>query len=266
MDRGFLKLWRKSLESDVFQCPNLWRTWSWCLMKTTYKKRTAPLRVGRGIILVKLNPGEFIFGRNKAAYFLNESPSTIWKRMKKLENLGCIKIKSNNQYSIVSICNWGDYQAEKPTSEQPSNNQVTTKEQLSNTNKKDNNVNKENKTTQKFNPQSIRPEWITEEDWNDVIDHRKKHPKKPVQTERAYRGLIKQFKIAMEKGFTISDCVDRITTSSWQSFNADWMKQEDMTESSTSMNCNKCYYKVIEKLNCWEERSECGSFRALEGR
>ena len=84
---------------------------------------------------MKLKPGEFIFGRFKAEEELGIDGSTIYKWMQKFANpdFGMIKIESNSQYSIISICNWQTYQQingkKVTTKEQPSSNQRTTKEQ-----------------------------------------------------------------------------------------------------------------------------------------
>jgi len=106
-----------------------------------------PIKTGRGETSVKVNRGEFLFGRFKAEEELFIDGSTIYKIMKRLEKIGNISIKSNSHYSIVSICNYEQYQddedIEVTSNEQASNNQVTTKSQASNTTKKEKNVNKE---------------------------------------------------------------------------------------------------------------------------
>lgn len=137
MDRGHVKLWRKSLDSGVFASEQLWKVWCWCLMRTNYKQRNVSFQTGKGGVVITVNPGQFVFGRNAAADQLCQNPSTVWKRMKKLESLGMIQIESNNQYSIVSICNWSEYQSNGVEKEQAGNKQVTSKEQASNTDKKD---------------------------------------------------------------------------------------------------------------------------------
>lgn len=136
MERGYLKLWRKSLDSEVFASESLWRLWSWCLMKTSYKIHHVSLSSGKGSIVVTIKPGQFIFGRHGAAEALGWNPSTTWKRMQKLVEFGCISIQSNNRYSVVTICNWEEYQEEKSIKEQQSDSRVTAGEQQSDTNKK----------------------------------------------------------------------------------------------------------------------------------
>lgn len=117
------------------------KIWIWCLLRANYKSR----KVTIGNQVVDLEPGQFITGRYAAGEELKMNPNTFWKRVKTLEKLEMIELKSNNKYTVVSVINWASYQisSEKVTAEeQQSNNKVTTKEQQSNT---DNKVNKDKK-------------------------------------------------------------------------------------------------------------------------
>ena len=148
---GWIRLHRDILDSDVFASQKMLKIWIWCLCKANFKDRTVPLKIGRGETLVKVKRGQFIFGRFKAEEELFIDGSTIYKIMQRLEKMNNIKIQSNNQYSIVTINNYNDYQKkeskEVTTNEQPSNNQVTGNAQPSNTtnkDKKDKKVNNDN--------------------------------------------------------------------------------------------------------------------------
>jgi len=110
MEQGYVALWRKSMRSRIFQNEGLWKVWTWCLMKATYKKKWVTLKTGKGNIEVEINPGEFVFGRNAAAKELKMAPSTVRNRMAKLKKLLNLDIKEDKQYSIVSIINWDTYQ------------------------------------------------------------------------------------------------------------------------------------------------------------
>jgi biotin operon repressor len=79
-------------------------------MKATHKECWVGVRTGRGEAQVKLEPGQFIFGRESAAKELEMSPSTLWKRMLKLRDLGNLKIESDSKHSIITLTNWGLYQ------------------------------------------------------------------------------------------------------------------------------------------------------------
>ena len=129
MDKGFILLSRNIIESEVFASQKLLKIWVWCLCKSNFKDRSVPLKIGRGETIVKVSRGSFIFGRHKAEEELFIDGSTIYKAIKQLEKLEMISIVSNNQYSIVTVNKYNEYQNSESykvaTKEQPSNNQVT---------------------------------------------------------------------------------------------------------------------------------------------
>ena len=122
MNEGFVKLWRKSLESRVFKNEGLWKVWTWCLMKASHKKRWVSIKAGKNEIEVEVSQGQFVFGRKSAAKQLKMKPGTVRTRMDKLKNMQNITIVPTTQYSIISIVNWEVYQGseEKDTSEDTS--------------------------------------------------------------------------------------------------------------------------------------------------
>ena len=161
MEGGWIKLWRKTLDSAVFQDDEIFKLWSLCLFKACHK--------GKEILFdktpVKLNAGEFITGRfslwrdyytykDKQGNFHfkpKKSAITIWNWLKILEKMQNINIKSNNKFSIVSIINWSIYQGNDLEIEQQNNNKLTTDmltdEQQTYTNKNVKNVKKKEIST-----------------------------------------------------------------------------------------------------------------------
>jgi hypothetical protein len=102
-------------------------------MKANFKKTYIPLAVGKGVITIEINRGQLIFGRFKAEEELGMDGSMIYRTLKKFEELEQISIQANNQYSLITICNYDSYQNNNCDSEQPMNNQRTTDEQHVNT-------------------------------------------------------------------------------------------------------------------------------------
>lgn len=146
---GSVLLHRCLLDSQVFAHQTALKIWIWCLCKASYKDRFVPLKIGKGEITIKLLPGQFIFGRFKAEEELGIDGSSIYRWMQKFESEefgSMINIESNNQYSIITICKWGDYQVspikKRTTNEQPMSSQRTADEQQLNTYNKDNTDNK----------------------------------------------------------------------------------------------------------------------------
>ena len=80
------------------------------------------------------------------------------------------------------------------------------------------------KADEKFYPLKAKPDFIKETDWKDIVDHRKKM--RSANTERAYRSLIKELRLAVDEGYSVESCVDKMTNRSWKGFEAKWMSRE----------------------------------------
>jgi hypothetical protein len=94
------------MDSIIWANPDLWRLWTWCLLKANHSDRVVLIPKGRGgNAEVQVNKDQFVFGRHSAARQLGWNPSTVWKRMKKLERLGFLNINSNNLCSVITIVN-----------------------------------------------------------------------------------------------------------------------------------------------------------------
>ena len=152
MCEGFFSINRSIFDSWVFADPKALKIWIWMIGKARHKKGFVPLRVGKGMVTIEVDRGQFIFGRNKASEALFMDGQFIYRKIKEFEKKEMIKIDSNKQYSIVTICKYNDYQSNNPNIEQPLNKQQTSNEQALNNGcttieqpvNTNNNVNKEN--------------------------------------------------------------------------------------------------------------------------
>lgn len=147
---GYVKLHRQLIESTQFADPIRLKIWIWCLIKANHKKRVVPLKTGKGYTTVTVKRGQFIFGRNKASEELNVPPSTLLRHMEKLQQEKAINIRSDNQYSVITICKYEEYQSLEELNEQPMDNQRTTNGLASDTNKNDNNEKNDKKKKVSF--------------------------------------------------------------------------------------------------------------------
>ena len=144
MEQGYLKLYRRTLESQVFQNEGLLKVWIWCLLKANHKKKWVTLKTGRGETEVEVLPGQFIFGRKAAAKELKMKESTIRDRVKKLTNMRNLDTKPATHYTLITIVNWHTYQPVEKKADSKDDNQPTTNRQPTTTNKNDKNDKKTN--------------------------------------------------------------------------------------------------------------------------
>ena len=93
--------------------------------------------------------GQHLTGRNILANETGVNSSSVHRRLTILKNVGFIDIKSNNKFSIITICNYNEYQVTDNKIEQQIEHQLnikrTSSEQPANTPKELNKENKENK-------------------------------------------------------------------------------------------------------------------------
>ena len=107
---GWVALWRKSLDNWIFDDANMWKLWTWCLLRARWQPGDVSVTTGRGSTVVHLEPGQFIFGRHAAARALKASGSGTWKRLLRLKTCGNLDIQPDTHFSIITICNWERYQ------------------------------------------------------------------------------------------------------------------------------------------------------------
>lgn len=141
---GWVCLHRKIIDSMVFQNEGLLKVWIWCLAKANHEIKWVPIMTGRGSSIVKVEPGQFIFGRKTAAKELKMKESTVQDRMKILQKHQNIVMQPNSHYSIITIMNWKRYQKKIIESNRQPDKQATGKQQASNTDNNDNNYNNKN--------------------------------------------------------------------------------------------------------------------------
>jgi hypothetical protein len=92
-------------------------------MKASYKEFDAIV----GLQVVHLMPGQFIFGRRKAAEETGLTEREIRTLLALLIKWQNLTIKTTNRFSIISIINWTIYQSEEIENDQLNDQQTTSR-------------------------------------------------------------------------------------------------------------------------------------------
>lgn len=111
MESGYILLWRKILESSIFQDPVTFQIAIYLLLKANWKNNTFVFN-GEEITIKR---GQLTTGRNQIARDLKLYPSTVRNKLDLLKKLDFLDSKSTNKFSIVTVCKYEDYQI--PTNE-----------------------------------------------------------------------------------------------------------------------------------------------------
>lgn len=132
MERGYVKLWRKTLDCGLLQHPTAWQVFGYLLLQANSRPRR---RIIAGVMTEAL-PGEVVTGRERLAEELGLSVQQIRTALNLLKKLGIVTIRSTNKYSVISLVNWDRYQQQEPAGQptippagQPAPNQHLTTEQ-----------------------------------------------------------------------------------------------------------------------------------------
>ena len=99
MERGYVKLWRKLLDSGLLANGPAWQLFGYLMMNATHK----PYRKIVGGMAFDLQPGEVVFGRKRAADDLNLSEKQVRTALKLLEKLEIVASKPTNKCTVISF-------------------------------------------------------------------------------------------------------------------------------------------------------------------
>lgn len=127
MDGGFIKLWRQTLDSEVFADADLFKLFAWCLMSAQWKD-------GRG--KNPLKRGQLRTTRALAAEALRISGSKFYRGLMRLVDMGCVTVEANSVWTTITVCNYSTYQDTDEISEQQVNSDRTASEQRVNSDPK----------------------------------------------------------------------------------------------------------------------------------
>ena len=106
---GWVKFYRVVVEKGWLTNHRLWAFWSYCLLKASHKETVVLV----GAEQVPLQPGEFIFGRKRAATDLNMSEKEIRTCIHTVLRLCSLRaVKRASLDSIYSVVNWPIYQGQ----------------------------------------------------------------------------------------------------------------------------------------------------------
>ena len=139
---GWISLYRKTIDSSVFQNSTIWHVWTWCLLKANHKDRVFMFN-GKDMLVKR---GQFVTGRDKA---LTEMPDLSARRYRTainyLKSTNRITTTTTNRFTIITICKYDEYQNKNLQSDQQKEQEATNKRPTNDQQATiNNNVNNEN--------------------------------------------------------------------------------------------------------------------------
>jgi hypothetical protein len=118
LGEGWIKLYRKIMDNPIFKDSEAYHLFSYLLLKANHKPNK--FLFNKNEILVER--GQLITGREQISRDTGISQWKVRSRLKLLENLHMITIKTTSKFSIITVCNYNRYQevkVEEPPAKPP---------------------------------------------------------------------------------------------------------------------------------------------------
>lgn len=121
MERGYVKLWRKTLDSGLLQHPTALQVFVWLMLNACRMPRK---QIMKGVVF-ELNPGDVLMSLRSLAEQLGLTLQKIRTALTVLENMEILTRKTTQQATHISIINWDRYQNNQHTANTQDNTQPT---------------------------------------------------------------------------------------------------------------------------------------------
>ena len=166
--------------------------------------------------VMTIQRGQHLAGRKKLSEETGIKQSTVRNKLKLLEKTRFLDIKSNNKFSVITICKYEDFQNIKikrgQQIGQPKDNQRTTKGQPVDTPNEVKEVNEIKKNTP-LPPKEELPDWLSQDAWQGFLDMRKAKKKPP--TTKALELILEKLNTWREKGHNPTAILNTSIVNSW---------------------------------------------------
>lgn len=132
---GWIKLHRKFDDWQWINKPEMVSIFIHCLVRANHN--------GNYWLDTEIKRGQFITSPEKISAKLGISYQTVRTCLNRLEKTGEINKQTTNKYTIITVCNYDDYQLEQQTTNKRTNKQLTNNQQTTNKQLTTNKNNKE---------------------------------------------------------------------------------------------------------------------------
>ena len=121
---GWVKLYRRFLNWQWFSRPEMVQIFIYILLSASHKDHVWQC--------VDIRRGEFPTSVDALVRATGLTTQQVRTCLTRLERTGEIVRKSTNKYTIISVCNFDDYQIDEDADQQSNNNQITNNQQSNN--------------------------------------------------------------------------------------------------------------------------------------
>ena len=108
MEYGYVKIWRKLLQSPIFLDPNANHLFIYLLLEAQWTEGKSVYFKGKQVVL---KPGQLTMGRHEVARKTGLTASTVRNCLKRLrDKYAILDYEADSKWTMVTIMKWGLYQ------------------------------------------------------------------------------------------------------------------------------------------------------------
>lgn len=244
MSKGWVSVHRSILDHPFWEAERFTKAQAWIdlILNANHRDRQVMIR-GQ---MITVERGQQIRSQLTLSKLWKWDRRTVNGFLSTLNREGMISAKSTQQTTVITICNYNEFQNLEENDAQQSTQQDT--QRLHNrlhTNNNGNNGNKKNNKDIKAKINfdswpSLPPEQLLK-DW---MAMRKRV--KASCSQSAINNIGKQLHLAVAAGFTVEQCIAEAETRGWKGFKAEWMKNHEKNRGNDQRSSAQ---RVSEKLD-----------------
>jgi len=174
MHRGYIKLYRKFVDSGMLSDAPMLQVWCWLLLHATHKPREVSYK-GE---YFQLKAGDVFASIRTIARNTKNTLGVVKRRLDVLESSHRIERRKTHRGTVVSICKWEYYQNNKSVDNTPNGTQdgtqIERRRNADGTQTEQEQACKNKKKVKKFVPPTVKDvaEYLKEKNWTGKIDPR----------------------------------------------------------------------------------------------
>jgi len=226
MSKGWIKLHRSMFDNDLWTAEPFTKGQAWIDLIGHANHKAASVWI-RGIE-VEVKRGQLAWSELTMGKRWRWSRGKVRRYLAMLENRGMAIQQTNKVTTILTICKYDTYQADKTTNETTCNTTGdTTDGQQTDNRRYTNKKNKKNKNEKNTNTgaaaidYSSWPAMPTEQVFKDWLASRRKA--KATHSQTAMNQIGKELRKAAEMGISVDECLAEAATRGWRGFKAEWL-------------------------------------------
>lgn len=200
---GYVRIHRSVLGHPVFRNDAEAMAFAWMVVRAAWKPATVRYKDH----VIHLQRGELAVSVRDMAAAMDRDKAWVERLWKRLKNETMVETRSETGVSVVTICNYSEYQAERDIGKTPDDTEARQGQDT----EQRKGINKEEKKAL-----APLPDWLPQKSWEEFVAMRK-DIKKPI-TDRGIKRAVADLLKLKEGGEDVEAVIQQTVRNEWRGF------------------------------------------------